>query len=491
MSGADATVKPAGPAPPPGPARPAPRIPHGFQVRPVVRSAFRTPIVAGVISVVLAAFGAQLALTKEAKVALAAFVSVLAGLVVLLEPGIGILAYYNLAFMRPQETLWGLGGTHLTQTVSMFTLAAAALHFVLRPNLHVLKTPQTVFLCILWAFLHLSAYMNVYGTEQARWLSYYDKMFLIYFVAIILMTNERWLFVLAWVIAISIGYLAYWANSMYFVNGWATVHGPGKPGATYYDENGFATILVMVVPFCWYLMGYQRKLWLKAAFLGGAGMAAHAVMLTFSRGGFLGLASVGGLIVVRMRNRGLAVLVAILGITGFISVTGPRYVARIFSIGDYQEDKSATGRLDSWQAGMKMMLANPIFGVGFKRYTDEFHNYSDKFAREAHNSWVQLGAESGMIAVSAHLMLLLLTWRALLRVRRRIPLLPPEQGRLIAALEGMYESALLGYMVCGFFLSMEDFEFYYLLVAMSQILDRVSEHRVLEAAEATPVEAAA
>jgi O-antigen ligase len=202
-------------------------------------------------------------------------------------------------------------------------------------------------------------------------------------------------------------------------------------------------------------------------------------MVTFSRGGFLGLGVSGVVLLLRMRNRGLALVLACVAVGGFVSVTGPRYVGRMLTIADYEEDKSATGRLDSWQTGMRMMASSPLFGVGFKRYVEEYSNFGKTHAREAHNSWVQLGAECGIVALGSHIMLVLLTLAALLRVRRRLPFLPEESRRKSAALAGMYEASLIGYLVTGFFLSMEDFEFFYLLVAMAQILDRVTEERVL------------
>ena len=86
-----------------------------------------------------------------------------------------------------------------------------------------------------------------------------------------------------------------------------------------------------------------------------------------------------------------------------------------------------------------------------------------------------------MVAVACYGMLVVLTIQSLRRVRRRLPLLKGENRRLVTTLTGMYEGSLVGYLVCGFFLSMEDFEFFYLIVAMAQILDRVTEVRVAEA----------
>ncbi|NNE44571.1 MAG: putative O-glycosylation ligase, exosortase A system-associated [Gemmatimonadetes bacterium] len=482
MSRAESAIPREKPTPPTEPGRSFGSVdPLGsFQPRIGARMFAKTPIVAGVVASVIGLISARFVLSSHPKVAVGMFLAILAGFGILLEPALGVLAYYNLAFMRPQETMWGLGNTRFTMMVSVATIGAAVLHFALRPSFAFLWKPQTIFICLLWIFLHLSAHMNVYGSEQAKWLDYYNKMFLIYFLTLALLNSERWLYLLAWVIAISIGYLGLWANEQYFVNGWHTVHGPGKKGATYYDENGFAMILTMVIPFCWYLMIHVKHPLLKLGFFALLGMAGHAIMVTFSRGGFLGMSCAFAVMMFRMKNKGLAVAVCAVAAGGFVAVTGPRYVERMLTISNYEEDKSATGRLDSWKVGFRMMAANPFFGVGFKRYVTEYHTYGKTFAREAHNSWVQLGGESGLIAVGSHIMLVLLTGSAVLRIRRRLPYLPEESEKVTRTLVGCYESALVGYVVTGFFLSMEDFEFFFLLVAMAQILDRITEQRLRE-----------
>jgi hypothetical protein len=77
-------------------------------------------------------------------------------------------------------------------------------------------------------------------------------------------------------------------------------------------------------------------------------------------------------------------------------------------------------------------------------------------------------------------MLVLLTIRSLLRVEKRMKALTGDRKRLTQQLVRMFEAALIGYLICGFFLSVEDFEFFYVLVAMVQILDRISEQRARE-----------
>ena len=442
----------------------------------------------------LAVISAWIAMTYPLRPALAFFVALLGGIAVLAEPFLGVLAYYLMAFMRPQETFWGLGDTRLTLLVSLATLAAAALQFAVRPDFEFLKRRQNFFIAVLWLFIYLSTLYGDFGGPEPKWLDYYNKLFLIYFVMLALMTSERKLFWLAWILIVSIGYLGWWGNEMYFLHGWHVVHGPGRSGSAFYDENDFAMVLVMGVPFIWYMMRYTSNRLLKLALLAWIPLMAHGVMVTFSRGGFLGLAASMVLIAVREKNRKLGGAMIAVGLIFFVAVAGEEYKGRIGSIDNFEEDRSAAGRLESWEAGINMATRNPLFGVGLKRYVQAFPYYSNFEPRAAHNSWVQLGAECGLVALACYGFLIVFTMNALRRIRKRLPLLRGRAARISEMLSEMYLVSMVGYLVCGFFLSMEDFEFFYLLVGMVQILDRVTEARVRDAlpgTEAGPASSAA
>ncbi|MGH2571704.1 MAG: hypothetical protein ACRDGR_10785, partial [bacterium] len=101
-------------------------------------------------------------------------------------------------------------------------------------------------------------------------------------------------------------------------------------------------------------------------------------------------------------------------------------------------------------------------------------------------SWIQLAAEAGLVAVLAYGLLVVFTWNALRKIRRRLPLFAGRRQDLFRTLVNIYEALLVAYLVTGFFLSAEDFEFFYLLVAMVAVLERLSERREEEAAAEGP-----
>ncbi len=164
----------------------------------------RTVVV--ILACLLAFASAWIAMSYPPRPALALFVAMIGAVAIFVDPFLGVLAYVTLAFMRPQETLWGLADTRLTYLVSLSTLVSACLHFAGKPDLDFLRKKQCFLVAILWLFIYLSTIFGDFGEPEPKWMDYYNKMFLIYFVILAVTTSERKLLLLAGVATLSIGY---------------------------------------------------------------------------------------------------------------------------------------------------------------------------------------------------------------------------------------------------------------------------------------------
>jgi probable O-glycosylation ligase (exosortase A-associated) len=433
----------------------------------------------------------QLVADESPRVAMGFFVCLLMGGLILMVPFAGIVAYFIVAFLRPDDVFWGLNEVPFSYLASASTAASALVHMSgSRPSLAALRKAPILLLVVLWVMHYLSTVYGRFAAPEALWVGYYGKLFVIVGLMVLLVRTLRQLYVLAAVIALSVGYLGYWANEKYFLHGWWVVRGPG---GTFKDQNDFAMLMVMAIPFMWEVMRRGRPTLVRLGALVALPLVGHGIMVTYSRGGFLGMLGVLGYAILRERNRRVGLLLAGAAAAFWVLFAGDAYRERIGTINDYESDGSATGRLASWDVGMRMATDNPWFGVGLKRYVAAYPYYDTAGggARVAHNSWVQLAAESGLVAVACYALLMLLSLASLIRVALRARRLPEDERRLAQLLGAACEGALLGYIVCGFFLSMEDMEFFYLLVGMVLILDHVTRAQVdaLEAAERRPVPA--
>jgi hypothetical protein len=156
-------------------------------------------------------------------------------------------------------------------------------------------------------------------------------------------------------------------------------------GGMYGDPNDLSASLLVVVPFLVSAVASSgSNVVLRIAGLGALGAIGYAFQLAQSRGGFLALAGLIGAYAYRRMGRvGTVVVVAVVLVAGL--AIGPSRIQNIDS-----QEASAQGRIEAWAAGLQMVKFHPILGVGF----GEFSNIHE---RVAHNSFVHVFAELGLV----------------------------------------------------------------------------------------------
>jgi O-antigen ligase len=221
------------------------------------------------------------------------------------------------------------------------------------------------------------------------------------------------------------------------------------------DPNDFALIFITFIPFV--LSSIIRRgsaapkrvysLILCAAML-------YVVYRTNSRGGWLALAvtfiAFFGTI---MKKKKLGLFIGGMTILGLLMVA-PSRMGTVST-----EEGSARGRLVAWADGNRMLKPNPIFGVGFDRFTE----YSER-GKVAHNSYVHAYAEIGLFGYFFWLALLLASLKDAY-VLGNVKTDNPEHAE-IARLALICVSVLIGYMASSFFLSRSFVPPLYVLLAM-------------------------
>jgi probable O-glycosylation ligase (exosortase A-associated) len=215
------------------------------------------------------------------------------------------------------------------------------------------------------------------------------------------------------------------------------------------------------------------------------------VMATHSRGAFLAMAVTTLLLVWRSPNRvaGFAILffVAIAGV-----LAAPQsYKERIGSIGSYEEDASARGRLEAWRVAGNMIVANPFLGVGYAKFQYNYKTYDPKAqtvndgtgeqsgTRVAHNSYLQIWAECGTPAFFIYLSLIGLSFLDLWAVRREAK--RRYHSSWILSYCTMFEASLLTFVVGSVFLNRAQFDLFYHFVALIVVFGVVARAAMAEA----------
>ncbi len=141
------------------------------------------------------------------------------------------------------------------------------------------------------------------------------------------------------------------------------------------------------------------------------GIVGVALLLSFTRGVWLGSAAGIGIAALYLPKRQLLRLLIPLGAIALLA--SPLIAHRIsmsFLEGGFAPDEARLAYLD---VGIRMIRDNPLFGVGPERIGVEFPGYyrgenlDNFFYGHLHNNFLQLGAERGLLCLAAFVWLLI------------------------------------------------------------------------------------
>lgn len=245
------------------------------------------------------------------------------------------------------------------------------------------------------------------------------------------------------------------------------------------DPNDLGLLFVACIPMAAYLssrgglLGLRRLFWLVIT-----GVLVYGVYLTDSRGALLALLAVMGVHVWQRKG------VFVAGALGAMAVAVLLALPSRFSEIDAEEE-SAQGRIESWYEGLQMFQGHPVFGVGPDMYTD----YNPL---TAHNSFVLILAETGIIGYTLWLAFVVYCFRMMWTGSRPHPMPAwdeqgdgdPETDDIemdfiemdFEALDARIEEgraiamtlllSLIGFFIAAFFLSRSYVIILYLLTAL-------------------------
>lgn len=187
-----------------------------------------------------------------------------------------------------------------------------------------------------------------------------------------------------------------------------------------------------------------------------------AIYYTGSRGGFLATIAIVTLFIMYKSNLSLAKLSVISTLLVVLFALAPSHLTNV-----RDSSNSAQHRVDMWGKGAEMARYNPVFGVGRGNYLAHSHMLI------AHNSFIELMAETGFPGVYLWMCILYLAFKNVFVYHK---VAKTKDDRLFAAAVGI---SLAGYFVSSVFVTAE-FETLYMLIAFAAILGTQSkEHIVL------------
>lgn len=401
------------------------------------------------------------------------------------RPFIGLIVFSWLAYMRVQDLCWGFART---MRFSYFVAIAMFLgFFIFEKKSFLRKEPRTALFLFLAVLVSISVFATRYEvtpTVIQYYMEYLKIMAVSLFTIAVVDTPDK-LRMLVWTIALSLGFFGVKSGLWGVLTGGRSQILNG-PGGMLGDNNDFSLALTMNLPFLFYLGLSEKNVWVRRGFMVSVGLTCFTILLTQSRGGFLAMAGTLGLMTWRSRNRfvgfGLAAVAAVL----FLLFAPASVKERLSTIKSYDEDSSAQARLHTWAIALKMIAANPIVGVGFRNFQSAYPHYDPQPLTAkgtnvffvAHNSYLQLSAESGVPVLLTYLSLFAVSFWQLRKIR--IMAMRRYGTGWILNYVRIFEASMFGFLIGAVFLNRGHFDFAYHIIAISVAFHFVALQEMLQ-----------
>lgn len=411
------------------------------------------------------------------------------------SPYFGVLMWSWIAYFNPHRFTWGVAYTFpVAMVIAVPTLVG--LVFARRLNWRFL-TRESLLLLMLWIWFGATLLYAMHeplfadhvelGTEK---LIFVSKVLLITFVSILVVTTYQRLRGLFLVTSFSFGILALkGAVFGFFTSGEFRVWGP--PDSFVADNNAFALATNMMLPVFFFMARQERSRVMRMVLHGFFAAGVVAVILTYSRGGLLGLAVVLAAISIKARRKTLSAFLLVICLFMVLILAPPKWMERMETFLGGQLDESAQQRLVSWGFAWNLVKDYPITGGGFDTFTPSlFLRYAPeplpggKDSSGPHSIYFQVLGEHGFVGLMLFLALLACCWGTL-RALRRVGGKTEQLGWMVPY-SHMFESSLYGFAISGAFLEFAYFDLFMQLVAATAIMKIIARRELLAAQQEVP-----
>jgi putative inorganic carbon (HCO3(-)) transporter len=386
------------------------------------------------------------------------------------RPAIGIYLFTWLSLMNPHRLTYGFAFNFpFAALIAGVTLIGM---FTSREPRKLPITPLVVVLVLFMTWMTITG-MTALEPDYA-WTEWnrVSKTILMVLVTMAVINRPADIKFFALVVALSLGFYGFKGGLFTILTGGhSRVLGPYD---TYIaDNNDLALALVMTTPLVWYLVSQAPNKWLRYAAVALTVLTLTAAAGSYSRGALVAGGAMLFFLWLKSQNKVRTGIVLLMAVPLVYLLMPEAWFARMDSIGEYQQDGSAMGRINSWHMAFNIASHN-LFGGGYRCFTPNvFRVYAPEplNVHAPHSIYFQVMGEHGFVGLALFLLFLFLSWRTGSRVLKFCK--GKEELRWASNLAAMCQVSLIGYMVGGAFLTLAYFDLLYDIVAILFCLEKV------------------
>jgi probable O-glycosylation ligase (exosortase A-associated) len=391
------------------------------------------------------------------------------------------MVYAWVGLMNPHRLSWRMADAPVGLAVALATIAGAFFtNSFRRPPFKM----TTVVLLIFLVWTTFTTYEAFAQVDAWVYWNRFAKVLLMCFVSLMLLQERKLLESFLWVCMASVGFYGVKGGIFSLATG-GNYRVWGPQGSWIEGNNELAVAELMILPLMLYFLRRATKKWQRLAYWASFFLTMIAILFSYSRGAFLGFAGVASLMILRSRYRLQAALMAIVLVALVLSLAPPSWTGRMFSIGDYQQDTSAMGRINAWHFATNLAKAR-LIGGGFRTFTrDLFLQYAPDplDVHDAHSIYFEVIGEQGFPGFFLYMVIMITTLWRLEGLRRRG--LKRSGIQWVSELAEMLQFGVIAFAIGGSFLGLAYLDLYFYLVIAALLLELIAG-RELAAAAAAP-----
>ncbi len=234
------------------------------------------------------------------------------------------------------------------------------------------------------------------------------------------------------------------------------------------DTNEYGMHILMILPFLIFLVETKEKLSQKMFFVFYIIFCCYAMVRTYSRGTTIAAVVVFIMFVWIRRKNKKFIFVMIILLICLSLITPQKFWDRLGTItaDSSQADGSINARLIALQHGIELFEENIFFGVGFGafRYASmRIAGFGEDTKHVAHNTYLEICVETGLINLIAFLMVILISIRICFSNTKVLNL--QKSSSELKNINQALLMSLVVFCICVIFLSQRFDRFFYIIVA--------------------------
>jgi probable O-glycosylation ligase (exosortase A-associated) len=395
-----------------------------------------------------------------------------------------LVAFTGILLLTPQTMIPVLKSLRIALVAGGLAIIGHMFDATLRRRAMLPAAPEvvTALTLLIWAVLTIPFSYWPGGSVALLGDQYLKAVVFFWLIAAIITTRERlrtfgWALVIC-SIPLALTALTHFGSGVYVTSSRAPLQRIGGIAGLTGNPNDLALTLNLLIPIAGALLFTSRGLLPRAVAAGALLLSIPAVIVTFSRAGFLTLCAIAiASLFCFIRRRATGPAAAILAVTcGVMSFLPSGYLDRLNTITDIEADQtgSAVGRWTDYQLAIQLVARNPVLGVGMGQDILALDQIRIRPTwRNVHNAYLEYAVDLGVPGLLLFLALLVASMKSARRVEMRAAREPALRD--LSILASGVRIALLAFVVGAFFHPIA-YQFYFFCVAgLAVALKRVCQ----------------